>query len=73
MAKLRRIPVIESVGAREKKYVERTTGERSFLQSVESGAVIGRTQAQHKHPRAKLGSKGEIKVSHSSVKPKGAF
>jgi len=73
MGRITHIKVPESEGSREKKYAERTTGEQSFLQSSESGAVLGRAQAKHNKPHAKLGSKGEIKVSHSEVKPKGAY
>ena len=73
MGRITKFKLPESVGSREKKYVERTTGEQSFLQSAESGATVGRTQAKHNKPHARLGSKGEIKIPHKSVKPKGAY
>lgn len=70
--KMRRMKMPDTTGMREKKYVERTTGTKEFLQSAESGAMMGRNQAIHKKPHAHLGSKGMVKVPHTSVKPKGA-
>lgn len=68
------MPDANSVGMQEEKYVERTTGPKAFLKSAESGAALGRTQAAHKKPHfAKMGMQGQIKVPHSSIKPKGAF